>query len=182
MRSRLFLVLLVAGALLAAAVAVRGEDASPDWTITLRVKLALLAKFGTDALRVEVVTSDGRVQLAGTVEKRETRELAEEVAGRVEGVRKVENDLHLRSAGEGKLDRAARETEAEVKDAMLESRVRLALIDKFGSDGFKVGTEAASGVVTLEFPAQLGGERRHEMVGLVEDVEGVRRVISLDKK
>lgn len=182
MRHRLPIVLLVAIALLAVTVAVRGDDVSPDWTITLKVKLALLSKFGTDALRVDVITSDGRVQLAGTVEKRETRELAQEVASKVEGVKKVENDLHLRAAGGSRLDRAERETEAEVADAVLESKVRLALIDKFGSDGFRVGTEAASGVVTLEFPATLSGERRHEIAGMVEDVAGVTRVITLDKK
>jgi len=182
MRTRLWLVPLLAGALLAGVVALHAEDASPDWTITLKVKVALLTKFGTDALRVEVITSDGKVQLAGTVEKRETRELADDVASKVEGVRRVDNDLHLRSSGGGRMNKAAREAEAEVQDAVLESKVRLALIDKFGSDGFRVGTEAASGVVTLEFPEKLAAERRHEMVGLVEDVEGVARVISLDKK
>jgi osmotically-inducible protein OsmY len=182
MRSRFLLVLLVAGALLAATVALRGEEPSPDWTITLKVKLALLTRFGSDALRVEVITSDGKVQLAGTVEKRETRELADEVAGKVEGVRKVENDLHLKASGESGLGRAEHEAEAEVGDAVLESKVSLALIDKFGSDGFKVGVEAASGVVTLAFPAAIGAERRHEMTGLVEDVRGVQRVIPLDKK
>ncbi|KAB2968583.1 MAG: BON domain-containing protein [Thermoanaerobaculia bacterium] len=160
------------------------QDESPDWSTTLRVRLSLLHKLGADGLRVEVITSDGRVQLAGTVEKRETRELAAEVARGVEGVREVRNDVRLEApkAGPGKVEGAAREAEAEVRDAVLESKAHLALIDKFGRDGFRVGVEAASGVVTLEVPEGIPAERRRQMVGLVEDVEGVEKVITVEKR
>ena len=66
--------------------------------LALRVKLELLQKLGTDALRVEVDSQGDKVRLSGEVKKRATAELAEDVARKVEGVRSVENDLRV--AGE----------------------------------------------------------------------------------
>jgi hypothetical protein len=68
-----------------------------------------------------------------------------------------------------------------VKDAILETKIRLALVDKMGSDGFAIGTEAASGVVTLQFDRDLAAARRHEATALVKGVGGVTKVVSVDK-
>ena len=54
---------------------------------------------------------------------------------------------------------------------------RVARIHKLPS----VGTEAASGVVTLEFGPELGSDRRALAVKAVEGVEGVTKVVSVDK-
>jgi hypothetical protein len=51
-----------------------------------------------------------------------------------------------------------------------------------GSDGFRVGTEAASGAVTLEFGSELSGARRQEAVRIVEGVDGVHKVVAVNKK
>ncbi len=81
---------------------------------------------------------DGNVVLKGTVNKRETLELAETVTKSVSGVRDVKNNLHLKANEENPSAAAAvaGEAEAEVKDAVLETRIRIALVDKMGSDGF----------------------------------------------
>jgi len=156
-------------------------------SLALRVKLELLRKLGADALHVDVEAENGRIVLAGEVKKRATAELAEEVAGKVSGVHGV--DSRLKVAGQtaapdaaSKLDRALGEAENEVRDAALETRVRLALVDRLGSDGFRIGTDAASGVVTLEFPGSIDRQRRHEAVRIAETVEGVSKVISLEKE
>jgi hypothetical protein len=184
MRFALRALALVFAASVLLAGAARAQDENPDWSITLRVKLALLQKLGTDALHIEVITSEREVQLAGTVKKRETRELAGEVARSVEDVKKVRNDVRLvpPKKGEGKVEAAASEAEAELADAVLESKAQLALIEKFGSDGFRVSVEAASGVLTLEFPDDIAADRRRDMVGLVEDVGGAKRVVTLRKR
>lgn len=157
-------------------------DTASDATTTLKVKLALLTKLGADSLKIDVDTTDGAVRLGGEVGKRETAELAATVAGSVEGVGKVDNDLVVEApASSGVVAKAAAEAEAEVKDGILESKVRLALIDQLGSDGFRIGTEAANGVVTLEFGPELGSDRRALAVKAVEGVEGVARVVSVEK-
>ena len=172
-------------ALVAALVAiptVAAADAASDATTTLKVKLALLTKLGADSLKIDVDTTDGSVRLGGEVGKRETAELAATVARSVEGVGQVDNDLVVETpASTGAIAKAAAETEAEVKDGILESKVRLALIDQLGSDGFRIGTEAANGVVTLEFGPELGSDRRALAVKAVEGVEGVAKVVSVEK-
>lgn len=173
-------------ALVAALVAlptIAAADVASDATTTLKVKLALLTKLGTDSLKIDVDTTDGSVRLGGEVAKRETAELAATIARSVEGVEGVDNDLVVASSDStGVVAAAASEAEAEVKDGILESRVRLALIDQLGGDGFRVGTEAASGVVTLEFGPELGSDRRALAVRAVEGVEGVTKVVSIDKR
>jgi osmotically-inducible protein OsmY len=161
---------------------VAAADTASDATTTLKVKLALLTKLGADSLKIDVDTTDGAVRLGGEVGKRETAELAKTVAASVEGVTAVDNDLVVETpASAGAVARAAAETEAEVKDGILESKVRLALIDQLGSDGFRIGTEAANGVVTLEFGPELGSDRRALAVKAVEGVEGVAKVVSVEK-
>lgn len=160
------------------------QDASESTrALGLRVKLELLQKLGTDALRIEVDSEGGAVRLAGEVKQRATAELAEEVARKVDGVAKVTNELTVagQPAPTSSADALLAEAEREVSDAALEVRVRLALVDRLGSDGFRIGTDAASGVLTLEFPREMERARRRDAVATAEKVPGVKKVVSLDK-
>lgn len=167
----------------ATSVAFAGDTAA-DARTTLQVKLALLDKLGADSLHVDVEASGGHVVLRGTVNRRETMELAETVAASATGVAHVKNDIRLgaETAEPSKAGAAVGEAEAEVKDAMLSTKVRLTLIDKMGTDGFRIGTEVANGVVTLELDPDLAPRRREEAMAAVRAVEGVSRVLSVEKK
>lgn len=180
---KLFAGMIVVGAVLLGGGAALAADDQADWTTTLRVKLALLDKLGTDSLHVEVDTDEGALTLKGTVDKRETRELAETIAKSVENVKSVQNDILLEASVENpnKVGVAAGEAEAELKDAVLSTRVRLALIDTLGSDGLTIGTEVADGVVTLEFDPELAAARRLEARNAVQSVDGVTKVVFVDK-
>ena len=158
-------------------------DNQADWMTKLNVKLALLEKLGTDSLHVEVDADAGALTLTGTVEKRETRELAATVAKSVDGVKSVDNKVRLEAsvANANKTGVAAGEAEAEVKDAVLATKIRLALVEKMGTDGFKIGTEVANGVATLEFDSAFVAARRQEAKRIVETVPGVTKVVSVDK-
>ena len=172
------------GVLLVGGSAAQAADTQADWTVTLNVKLALLEKLGTDSLHMEVETNLGDVTLKGTVVKRETLELAQSVAKSVAGVKSVKNSLELKANVDNPsaTSVAAGETEAEVKDAMLATKVRLALVEKMGTDGFNITTAAANGVVTLEFDKAITNARRTEAAKVVKSVDGVVKVISLDRK
>ena len=152
-----------------------------DWTTTAKVKLELLNKLGTDALRMNVDTVQGKVQLTGTVDKRASVELADDIAKSVSGVTGVDNDLRLEPRTDT-TEAVMKEAENEVKDAVLEAKLRIALIDKLGADGFKVGTEAASGVVTLEFDSSLPSSERQSAERTARTVDGVKRVLTIEKK
>lgn len=176
--------MVLVGAVLIGGSAAYAADNQADWTTTLNVKLALLSKLGTDSLHVDVDSTAGALMLKGTVDKRETRELAETIAKSVEGVKSVKNDILLEAsvANPNRAGVVAGEVEAEVKDAVLATKIRIALVDKMSSNGFKIGTEAANGVVTLEFDHDFTAAQRQEANTVVKGVEGVTKVVSVDKK
>jgi hypothetical protein len=66
-----------------------------DEAIVDAVQSALLHDSATSGLAVEVAVEQGIVYLRGTVPGPEDAEAAEEVAGRVEGVREVVEELHV---------------------------------------------------------------------------------------
>jgi len=171
------------GAVLIGGAAANAADNQADWTTTLNVKLALLNKLGTDSLHVDVDSNTGALMLKGTVDKRETRELAETIAKSVAGVTSVQNDILLEASVENpdKVGVAAGEAEAEVKDSVLATRVRLMLVKKMGADGFKIGTEAANGVVTLRFGQDFTPAHREKAAKAVRNVSGVTKVIAVHK-
>lgn len=160
------------------------QESSTTRALSLRVKLELLQKLGADALRIDVESDGGKVRLAGEVKKRASAELAEEVARKVSGVTVVESELRVAGEPEptSSADAFVAEAEREVADAALEVRVRIALVDRLGRDGFRIGTDAASGVLTLEFPADIERARRRDAMAIAEKVRGVERVVSLDKR
>lgn len=174
---------LLIGLMLGAAAVAATAPTEKEARTTLKVKLALLDHLGSDGLRVDVETTGGDVLLRGTVNKRETMELANTVARSVSGVDGVRNDIEVGTpTTSSKAGAAVGEAEAEVKDAVLSSKVRLALVDRMGGDGFRIGTEVASGAVTLELPSGLTPARRQEAMDTAKGVSGVERVLSVDKK
>lgn len=186
MKTKITLTLALLGALFLVTGSAFAADTKnhSDASTTLNVKLALLNKLGTDSLRIDVDTIGGDVKLHGTVQKRETSELAGTVAKAVAGVKSVNNELKLASTenNPSKTDAVTKEAEAELKDTVLETKVRIALVDKIGGDGFKISTEAASGVITLAFDKDFTAARRQEAANVVKAVEGVTKVITVDTK
>jgi len=187
MKSNTFTQMVLVGTMLIGGSAAQASDKShgnqADWTTTLNVKLVLLEKLGADSLHVDVDTLAGDLTLKGTVDKRETKELAETLAKSVASVKSVKNDILLQAseANPNKAGVAVGEAEAEVKDAVLSTKIRLALVEKMGTDGFEVGTAAANGVVTLEFNHDFTAALRKQATQVVKGVAGVTKVVSVDR-
>lgn len=68
-----------------------------DAAITAKVKTALIRDDSLDANDINVETYKGTVQLSGFVDSEEDVDAAEEVAGNIEGVTKVRNDLRVKT-------------------------------------------------------------------------------------
>ena len=157
-----------------------GEPAA--WVLEAKVKLALLEKLGTDSLKIKVDLAGNKVILTGEVSKRATEELAEEVALAVPGVRKVDNRLKVVDKPEatGKVERAVRDAAREVDEAMIESRVKIAIANEVGSRVTRIEVEATDGVVSLRGTVP-DGERRDLAVRAAKSVPGVTKVVDLLK-
>jgi len=68
-----------------------------DSVITGKVKAALVADPTTKAHQISVETFKGVVQLSGFVDSSEAKARATQVAGDIEGVKNVKNELELRN-------------------------------------------------------------------------------------
>jgi hyperosmotically inducible protein len=99
MRKVRFLVSVIAvSLLLASCQAMTGRSAGrnvDDAALTASVNAALVADKASNFTRIDVDTTSGVVSLTGTVETAEQRQRAEQIAGRVDGVKRVVNNLQV---------------------------------------------------------------------------------------
>jgi len=70
-------------------------DFVDDATITARVKYALIANGSTDGLSIDVDTMNREVTLSGKVDSDQQKQLAERIAGNVDGVAGVKSELKV---------------------------------------------------------------------------------------
>lgn len=150
-------------------------------TLRNNVHLALLDKFGSDAMGVAVKVDGDRALLSGEVPSRSTQELAEEVALSVPGIRRVKNLLTV-DGGESRqataAGRAVDKADSEAQDAALELRVGQRLLGEIGRYAMDLEVEATDGVVSLrgKVPDE---ERRRLALRTAEQTPGVQKVINL---
>lgn len=69
-----------------------------DSAITTKVKAALVGNPTTKAREIKVTTSHGVVELSGFVDSNEEKDTAAQLAGSVQGVKGVDNELQLKPA------------------------------------------------------------------------------------
>ena len=68
-----------------------------DGVVTTKVKAALVADTAVKAHEINVETREGVVQLSGFVDNADAKSKAAELAGRVAGVKQVQNDLQVKT-------------------------------------------------------------------------------------
>lgn len=155
-------------------------DETADLLLGLKVRGSLLTHLGVDGVQLGVDARDGRVTLLGNVPDQPTSQMAEKVAKEVHGVAAVDNQLHVGppSPDQGKtvLQRAAGRAHRVLDDVVLETQVKVQLIEELGRPAFGLEVEAADGIVTLTgtVPDPI---RRALAVNVVNRSEGVMKVI-----
>lgn len=95
---RLFLSISALAMLLAACQATTGRTVGrniDDAALTASVNAALVSDKASNFTRIDVDTTNGVVSLNGTVESAEQRQRAEQLARRVDGVKRVINNLQV---------------------------------------------------------------------------------------
>jgi hyperosmotically inducible protein len=99
-RFRSYTAVLAVSVLLASCQATTGRTAGrniDDAALTASVNAALVSDKPSNFTRIDVDTTNGVVALNGTVESPEQRARAEQLASRVDGVKKVVNNLQVSS-------------------------------------------------------------------------------------
>lgn len=153
-----------------------GADAQVAGALTgVAVKARLIAKLGLDGLRIDVDMLGSKAVLTGQVEKKESQELAEEIALSVADVKEVDNRLTQNPAKETS---AAKDVELEIGDGVLETKVKAALLTEVGRNALKIEVEATNGVVSLRGPVP-SSEISKSAVAKAKSVPGVAKVVNL---
>jgi hyperosmotically inducible protein len=142
-------------------------EAIDDTVTTGRVKSALIEAPGTKAGKIDVETFRGTVQLNGFVDSASMRSEAAQVAGRVEGVKTVRNNLRVN--GE-------KSTVGEkIDDSLLTGKVKAALIADPVTKARQINVETKDGVVQLSGFVD-SAEEQSKATEVARDVTGVKMV------
>src|SRR5512141_1038545 len=181
MVAKSFLSLLSIGLLcLSVASTARAEEASKAPTAevaealkALSIQSKLIDKLGADALRITVHVSGETATLTGEVAKKSSQKLAEAVALSVEGVKKVDNRVTQETP-----PAALANAEANVKDAVLLTKVKTILLTDIGVDALKIDVDVTNGIVSLR--GKLGNAGiNEEAIKKTRSIKGVKKVVNL---
>lgn len=141
------------------------------------VKAKLIQKLGADGLRIDVQMNGTTAVMTGQVEKKESRELAKEVALSVADVKDVDNRLTQNPAKETS---ASKDLELEIRDGVLETKVKNILLTEVGTNAMKIEVESTNGVVSLRGTVPSSDIAR-AAVDKSKTISGVKKVINLLK-
>jgi osmotically-inducible protein OsmY len=147
-----------------------------DSLVTLKIKLALFADERVSSRDVHVATRDGVVTLRGKVGSETARQASEEIALKIDGAKRVHNQLMVvpeaaRKIVDRKDDQIASDVEKRLKD---DPRLKQADID----------VRADNGIVTLtgQTPSLETSVRASETAYRVPGVRAVRNELTLERK
>jgi osmotically-inducible protein OsmY len=108
------------------------------------IQAKLIGKLGSDAVGISVHVSGPTATLKGEVTKKSSQKLAEAVALSVDGIKKVDNQVVQKTPPAGVAN-----AEANVKDALLLTKVKTILLTDIGVNALKIDVDVTNGVVSL---------------------------------
>jgi len=153
---------------------------SDAWLIT-KVKAALLFHRNVNATGTEVLAKDGTVTLRGKAPSMAQKDLTSEYAKDVEGVKKVKNEMTVKTAamkpGETKTGEKMDAMGETIDDASVTALVKSTLLYHRSTSALKTTVETKDGVVNLGGTAKNAAEKDLASK-LVSDVNGVKKVVN----
>ena len=144
------------------------NEHSDGW-VEVKVKSALLYRRSVSGSKTTVSVKDGIVTLTGEASSLAQKELTEEYAKDIEGVKAVKNELTVSA------EPPARTAAEVIDDASITAQVKSALLTHRSTSAIKTKVKTREGVVTV------GGEAKNQaekdlVSKLVNDVKGVKSV------
>lgn len=132
---------------------------------------------------MDVDVQDGVVTLGGAVESSVEKDLAEEIAMSVSGVKDVKNNLSIESnSGAREKDKDSESMTKEksdfaraVKDATITAKVKSRLLWNTNTDGLEIDVDTENGVVFLNGTAD-SSAKKDLAVQIAQNTSGVKKV------
>jgi len=118
----------IKGAVEAAVEDRKAEDIANDTRIKAEITAEVIDAMGTDVISISADVYEGDVMLTGAVEKAGLKLQAEALTKKVEGVRKVYNEILVIKP----LDQKKGAAEAFVNDTVIEGKINALLLDATG--------------------------------------------------
>ncbi|MFH0801213.1 MAG: BON domain-containing protein [bacterium] len=117
------------------------QQAWDDASLAAKIKTRLAAKGGLNYLRLEILVENAVARLSGEVKTEKEKNSIEELAGSVEGVKSVKNEITVN---------AAAVTMKDLKnDLVIQGRIQAALFQEEGLRGLNIFVSSERGRVTL---------------------------------
>ena len=133
------------------------------------VKAKLVADDVTGGLTINTEVRKGVVQLGGWVKSQTEVTEAAKVAGSVDGVASVDNQLHVQ--------RGERTAGQSVDDSLITTKVKTKIADTDLGTGFKVNVDTYNGVVLLTGFVD-SQSLKNQVGGIADGVEDVKEVVN----
>lgn len=146
-----------------------------DSTITARIESLFLLDQHLNPLNINTTTRDGNVMLSGSVNDEVQRELAEDLALGVRGVRFVDNQLVVINTVVG--EKEQRSWSQRVQDRAVTAAVRSRMLGSGEFKGLKIGITTVNNVVTL-FGVVPTDAHVESMIGIASNTKGVDEVVN----
>lgn len=147
-------------------------DKSDEW-IQLRVTSALLYHRSVSGTKTKVSVHDGVVTLAGQASSVAQKELTEEYAKDVEGVKGVKNALVVANEAE----EPHRTTREVIDDASITAQVKRDLLTHRSTSALRTEVTTKAGVVSVSGEARSQAEK-DLVTKLASDIYGVKKVVN----
>lgn len=179
MLSRALQALLLASTLIALSGALANDVRTSDLWIEATLLTTYTLNEQLSPLEIDATVSDGVVRLEGEVPSEVERDLAEELAHGVDGVREVDNQLTL-EPGTAEADEESPFMRG-VQDATLTARVRSRLLWNQKTRGEGIAVDADRGEVTLagDVSSEEARELAVEIARTTQDVTAVHDELSV---
>jgi osmotically-inducible protein OsmY len=146
-----------------------------DSTITARIESLFLLDQHLNPLNINTTTRDGNVMLSGSVNDEVQRELAEDLALGVRGVRFVDSQLVVINTVVG--EKEQRSWSQRVQDRAVTAAVRSRMLGSGEFKGLKIGISTVNNVVTL-FGVVPTDAHVESMIGIASNTKGVDEVVN----
>lgn len=137
-----------------------------DSAITANVKAQMVGAEEVKALNIDVDTVDGVVILSGFVDSADEKSHAAVIAGAVEGVSDVLNDLQVGSRSTGEV----------LDDKITGTKVKARLLGEPNTRSFNIDVDVYLGVASLSGIVQ-GSEQKNKILQIVRSTEGVTSIV-----